>query len=853
MSEINVVEHMCSTVKKATTAIVLTHNIDFLFVESILLPRLRNIGHPQLTIFADAACASNSFQAQEPLIARLGTRYRVVPVDLGGARRFHPKAIFFSGPEAAALAVGSGNTTHGGWSANHEIWTDFGFPGPGGAEIAAFRDYLERILTYVPDPDEIRKDTVASFTSIANAWNTDLPTPAGLAWTPNPVSMLEQIAGYAQGAIRTIDVVSPYFDREGEALKQLSALASGEVRVLLQPKRAGLSQHNASELPGSIRLQTIEDARVDHRHKFIHAKAYLVRSDEGVIVATGSANCSQAALLAGEMWGNAELMSVARVTNDEAKNILEGFLVTDAPPELPPNHPSDEWEIGTQDLRILSARKDGTHLQVSFKSSVEVSHLYVNSESAGPFEARSLTSDRATFFTEGQFSSITLRAIRTDGSESISPPSWVDDERALRMAGPERQIREKLDDAAARGSWSGSGLIEILELFDLHVQRPVATGSSQPRDQKEQIAEPVYFSESDIYSNGFGRPPALFNPILPMGFSETDTLALFLSFFQTKQESVRRPYTAPPQSAEETEGENIEPEASQKDNDETYRAAMGAKIMRALNKIETAIAKPDFVSSRPPSRLASDIAFISLLMTKSRILKYLSASQFREQTLRFWRILFFGPRKSSGTIPTFIESLAEDERKIFISEIVSPQLTAAMALWGMIEWDEADTGARHFRLAAATLASRHRWLSEGSEESAIVEELYKIAAKLLPDSDRARLFDLWVDWVRDGHALTDAVSKLGEFSQQALAALCGRDKLEQGEVVWQTNHGFCTLTSTVQKSFHKNAELVRIDDGDRLPVRSAFIAPMIDIFRSDIGFSDPTKQRCFEIINAIRI
>src|SRR5262249_18436019 len=115
MSEANVVEHVCRTVKKAHTAIVLTHNIDFLFVESLVIPHLRAIGSPQLTIFADAACAANCYQTQEMLVSKLGSRYRVVPIDLGQARRFHPKALFVAGNDSASLAVGSGNTTYGGW------------------------------------------------------------------------------------------------------------------------------------------------------------------------------------------------------------------------------------------------------------------------------------------------------------------------------------------------------------------------------------------------------------------------------------------------------------------------------------------------------------------------------------------------------------------------------------------------------------------------------------------------------------------------------------------------------------------------------------------------------------------
>ena len=130
----------------ATSAIVLTHNIDFLFLQSIVRPRLRKCGHPKLTIFADAACAAGSYRQQRHVLDGLGRHYRVVPVEMGVGRRFHPKAILLSGPSKAALAVGSGNVTHGGWSANHEVWATYESDDDGSPAISAFRNYLESVL-----------------------------------------------------------------------------------------------------------------------------------------------------------------------------------------------------------------------------------------------------------------------------------------------------------------------------------------------------------------------------------------------------------------------------------------------------------------------------------------------------------------------------------------------------------------------------------------------------------------------------------------------------------------------------------------------------------------------------------
>ncbi len=51
----NVLAWLAEQVPKARHALVLTHNISFLFVQTILLPRLRAAGNPRITIFADAS------------------------------------------------------------------------------------------------------------------------------------------------------------------------------------------------------------------------------------------------------------------------------------------------------------------------------------------------------------------------------------------------------------------------------------------------------------------------------------------------------------------------------------------------------------------------------------------------------------------------------------------------------------------------------------------------------------------------------------------------------------------------------------------------------------------------------
>ena len=148
---------MLAAERDMTSMFVLTHNIDFLLVETLLLGALRRCGSPTLTIFADADCAAQSYRAQKPFITVLGRRYRVVPVAMAQGFRFHPKAILLSGSKSATLLVGSGNLTFGGWQNNAELWCRF-TSNDGLAQLASFKNYLEEILSRVPLNEQIRAE-----------------------------------------------------------------------------------------------------------------------------------------------------------------------------------------------------------------------------------------------------------------------------------------------------------------------------------------------------------------------------------------------------------------------------------------------------------------------------------------------------------------------------------------------------------------------------------------------------------------------------------------------------------------------------------------------------------------------
>ncbi len=207
--------------KDITHVFILTHNIEFLFIQAVLIPALRKCGSPTLTIFADAQCAEESYQSQFRFLKDLGVRYRVVPIAMRPGFRFHPKAIFLSGQKQASLLVGSGNLTFGGWRENGEVWSRYDPASDGGGAFGGFRNYMHEVIDLCSDLKEpLRAELEEAFDPTSRSWSESLDSESPLLGHvgkgDSMLSRMQEIAGKAPA--EHLLICTPYFDREAEAL-----------------------------------------------------------------------------------------------------------------------------------------------------------------------------------------------------------------------------------------------------------------------------------------------------------------------------------------------------------------------------------------------------------------------------------------------------------------------------------------------------------------------------------------------------------------------------------------------------------------------------------------------------------
>ena len=848
----------------ATSAVVLTHNIDFLFLQSILRPRLRKCGYPKLTIFADAFCADNSYRQQRHLLDGLGRDYRVVRVDMGAGRRFHPKALFLAGPSKAALAVGSGNLTHGGWSANCEIWTNYKSGEDGLPAIAAFRDYLKTVIELLPTSNQISEETLAAFNSTANTWATNLPEPRGLIGSPDEHPILDRLVEIAGHDVLQIDLCAPYFDPDGEALSTLSRRMAVPVKMWLQRNHVGLSEAAAAALPDNVELISIDT----DPSRFVHAKLYSFRRPGSVLFVSGSANLSRAALMADRTWGNAELLTAQELSAEQSEEILSELKLQGTVPELPRTPPSDEWDISTLPLQILTAHYAAGTLAITLRSDTKITRLEIIIEDRERKLLDDYQNNKVVRIHLGKCPRfITLHCTFDTGEKVSSHPMWVDDEESLSISAPERRITAKLAEAVEAGSISPRGMLEIFQLLYLHLQQPVKRTIPIVAEHKKGPTKvgPIYTLE-DVFSDSFTQPKGNPSTNLPGHLSEADFLRVFSAYFSTgnmgidgDEHEMTASYQADDESLniddqekignEKTNKEIIKLQAKHKKAEESVR--LRNKLISALENVVAAMSAEEFINSRSPERLGADIAATALLLRKGFVDEIISEEDFANITQRLWTVLFFGSKGETGMIEKYLDSCSPDERISFVSAITSPRLSAALLLWCFPNWIDDSTHGIKFRFSAMLLAAKLSWLVCGGTSDEIRVELSRLYRAIPLAIDYKTLDETWTNLVRAGSAFNEFEKVAGVWEAKDLAAMVTRDHVKHGELLWQASE-FCVADGNYQREQIARAVVRPLTGANQKTFMGNWLVPVSELLREQNPLAMDDNARC-HLLGIVRI
>jgi hypothetical protein len=859
-----------------THAFILTHNIDFLFVQAVVVPALRKCGSPALTIFADSQCAEESYQSQYRFLSDLGIRYRVVPITMQQGFRFHPKAVFLSGPKQGTLLVGSGNLTFGGWRENGEIWTRHDAVDEGLKSLWNFRNYLRDVVDLAHDSaGALRLEVEEAFDPESRTWAASLEAGVVLLGRAGKGrSMLSQMAS-ANGdrSAEHLYVCAPFFDQDAEALKSsISMFAAKRTSVLVQSGYTNLLSEAAERLEKSVSLRSVKYEHPgenigERRIARLHAKFIAIESGDDVLVFSGSANCSRAALTIPGAAGNAELVSLTIMPAQVFRNDFLSELVFDesAPILLPaPEEVTDEHAGAS--IRILSAHSSSGRIDVRFTASdgLVISGAVVDGLATTTVEVERGSLRIATELAQPR--TIFLVA-DFNGEEMRSPRHWIDDEAALRVSARGRSFAESISGFVRQDFWGVGAWTNVLAELYKHLEYMpkasprIASQGGSGRDPK--VANT--FTWDDVFSSGYGLSTDSASFVIPFGLDDRvgGLRSMLLRWFGVGGEEPE--IQATPAKGTEVIDDSID------DNQETdrpvaltRRAAISPlistpkernKALKLVEQVTNRMAAGEFLSERPPGLLGRDLKVVALLLRAGLSDGWLTPDEFFDSTLKIWLPLFFNAQSTESTGWLEQRYLTDPAPEEFASLISSVELSAALACWALSVEEKIHSPAHaRFMLASVLGVARLPWLWQTGGNKQIARQVSDALACMrgAEQVPWSHVESRWLKLIRRGYALNRLQLAIGNRTVIQLSAAIEQGAVSAGELLWQGALGFCIANTDCIRGGKNKCEVLLLQHGNsKKNFSSSLLVPLTGLLTEGLIGEDSLPLNARQEISSL--
>ncbi|MGM9484776.1 hypothetical protein ACS5PN_26515 [Roseateles sp. NT4] len=839
-------------VQDVTDVIVMTHNVDFTFLQTLALRALTRHTQPRITVFADAQCAQESFASQRQHLTGLGLRYRVVPVAMAPGFRFHPKVVLLAGPSDATLFVGSGNLGLPGWRENAEVWVRCDASKDDLAPFAQFRSFALDVISRVPLNDGLKEMLTQIYDPARNAWAAgadnalgNLQGPILIGRAGSGPTLQDKLLGWlnaagADGPVEHLYVCCPYYDEQGVALAALLAkIAPARATLLYQPKGSTLTLAAHEANPHAELLQVTAhrgkrnskselDAAATLREVFVHAKFYAVQRGDEVLMLAGSANCSVAALTLDGNLGNAELMAAWRMTTVEfqAQWLQELTTVAGAtpvpafvpPPQAPPRTIAS--------LRILAARlTDDDQLRVAFSpATAQVVSCLLDDEPVQAVTVRpgilSLTApDRRA-----------RHVVLVDVHGEHSPPGWVDDESRLLPVPASNKVVEFLADAVKEGELGLDAWIEGVKLLTQSLNKMPSQAQKRPfsrpsagRPDRGPAASTLYPAQEVLPEVGPGTcttfdtrsaqgrasgslqvmegEPVSIATLVARWFDISDEAAADNNPQQETSESEeqegvdaptrfrkRRPTSPAP--AQEPGWVKPGPSPSPPPSPEPPSSVKTERL--ALIALVDALTNAKLFVSRPADMIADDLRLAAMLLTAARCRGFIGDEWLVDASKRAWVAIFVdgGPDAPKGWLANRLDDPA------LVQSLQSPTMSAALLGWACfaVQSGTSTLDGAMFELLAAQAIAQHAWIFQGGSNQDVALDLGRFALGVAtPGMSRETV-------LADVYAMEMRLAALGAVANTLIWAV-------ENEIVDQGSQGDAQIGDLLLQRVRLNGEM----------------------------------------------
>jgi hypothetical protein len=292
-------------------SIIASYTLDFQFYERVVLRRLQSSGCRHNIVLCDARQCTKALVSGGYAPRLCGTGYSLLPIQM--ARAFHPKLLLLLGRRKSRLIIGSHNLTLSGFGLNREIASalDVVPHGPSGAIAGRVWNFIRAWTTgFEGQIQSVIAATENIVPWLASTTTAEKEMPL-LCSLPSGPSLWDQFKQFLNGAVRSISIISPYFDSKLSFVRALEKeLRPEECIIAIQPEFTDVPTV-AKSMAERFRFIDISRLGGAWAHNRFHAKVYKFELVDGsCVVVSGSANASERAWRATPSDRNAEVILI---------------------------------------------------------------------------------------------------------------------------------------------------------------------------------------------------------------------------------------------------------------------------------------------------------------------------------------------------------------------------------------------------------------------------------------------------------------------------------------------------------------------------------------------------------------
>ncbi|HPO87480.1 MAG TPA: hypothetical protein PLN86_16700 [Candidatus Hydrogenedentes bacterium] len=318
-----------STFDNYHTSVICTYGADLAFYEQGILNRFWQTNCRNNLIFMDADRYQETISDAGDALGFIGRRYLVVPIKVGQLQAFHSKIILLLGSDRARLLVGSGNLTFHGYGDNLEVFIQSDWTSESRETQGIFSDAWNLIFAAQKRWGHFEQaDLMLEKANQQSPWlHESGQKPNSRLISSLNAPLLEQLSEYVgEQEIEKITILSPFLDLKAKAIQNIyQKFKPRRINLVLQNNKTcgdvrALNQLRKSGVP-------VNFYSFDEPYRYAHAKIYAFEGKDETTLAIGSANCTQAGLLADSATGNLEtLLLHCYSSREKLDRLLAGFV-----------------------------------------------------------------------------------------------------------------------------------------------------------------------------------------------------------------------------------------------------------------------------------------------------------------------------------------------------------------------------------------------------------------------------------------------------------------------------------------------------------------------------------------------